>query len=272
MFHPPGASGVPARGPPAPACATGPTTGTEGKAMLLLLPPSEGKATAGDGPPLDPARLSLPALTPTRERVLEALAALCAGPAERAREVLGLSPGQAGAIARNRALRTASTLPAARLYTGVLYDHLDLATVDPERAARSLLIFSGLWGALRPADRVPPYRLAMGVTLPPLGGLAAVWRPVLTRALPRDGLIVDMRSAPYAAAWKAPAVRVRVFREQDGRRTVVSHMAKATRGALARALLRGGADPASPDELLKTVLDLGFTAELDGPNLDVLTT
>lgn len=239
--------------------------------MLILLPPSEGKATAGDGPPLDLSALSLPALTATRERVLDALEELCAGSAERARQVLGLSPGQADAIERNRTLRTAPALPAARLYTGVLYDHLDLATIDPERAARSLLIFSGLWGALRPADRLPPYRLAMGVTLPPLGGLAAVWRPALTRALPNDGLVVDMRSAPYAAAWKAPAVRVRVFRERDGRRSVVSHMAKATRGTLAGALLRGGADPATPDELLKTVLDLGFTAELDGANLDVLT-
>ncbi len=240
--------------------------------MLILLPPSEGKATAGDGPPLDLAGLSLPALTPTRERVLRALEELCSGPAERARQVLGVSHGQIEALARNRVLRTAPTLPAARLYTGVLYDHLDLATLDPEHAARSLLIFSGLWGALRPADRVPPYRLAMGVTLPPLGALAAVWRPALAAALPLDGrLVVDMRSAPYAAAWKAPSVRVRVFRERDGRRTVVSHMAKATRGALARALLRCGADPATPDELLKTVLDLGFTAELDGANLDVIT-
>lgn len=239
--------------------------------MLILLPPSEGKAEHGDGPPLDLAALGPPGLTATRGRVLRALERLCAGPAGKARDVLGLSPGQAGAIARNRELRTAPTLPAARLYTGVLYDRLGLATLDPDRTERSVLIFSGLWGALRVTDRVPPYRLSMSVRLPRLGALAAVWRPVLTRALPTGGLIVDMRSAPYAAAWRPPVTRVRVFREQDGRRTVVSHMAKATRGAVARSLLRGPADPATPGELVKTLLDLGYAAELNGTDVDVIT-
>ncbi|MFL5910815.1 MAG: YaaA family protein [Gaiellaceae bacterium] len=238
--------------------------------MLILLPPSEGKAERGDGPPLDLAALGLPALTTTRERVLGALEALCSGPVDEARAVLGLSAAQTEAIAGNRHLRTAPTLPVSRLYTGVLYDNLGLATLDPDRAARSILIFSGLWGALRLTDRVPPYRLAMGVRLPPLGALAAVWRPVLTAALPTGDLIVDMRSAPYAAAWRPPATRVRVFRERAGRRSVVSHMAKATRGAVARSLLRNQADPATPEELVKTLLDLGYTAELNGADVDVI--
>ena len=239
--------------------------------MLILLPPSEGKAAEGDGPPLDLAGLAFPeSLTRTRERVLTALERVCAGREARAREWLGLSPGQAGEIERNTRLREAPTLPAARLYTGVLYDNLGLADLDPERTARSVLIFSGLWGALRTTDRVPPYRLAMGARLPRLGALAAVWRPALTAALPSEGLIVDMRSAPYAAAWRPEAVRVRVFREQDGRRTVVSHMAKATRGAVARALLQGTADPATPEELVKVLVDLGYTAELNGADVDVV--
>jgi cytoplasmic iron level regulating protein YaaA (DUF328/UPF0246 family) len=240
--------------------------------MQILLPPSEGKAGRGDGEALDLDSLSLPALTATRRRVLGALEALCAGSPDRTRDVLDLSPGQAEeAVERNRALRAAPTLPASRLYTGVLYDNLGLATLEPERAQRSVLIFSGLWGALRITDRVPPYRLAMGVRLPPLGALAAVWRPALTEALSADGLTVDMRSAPYAAAWRPAATRVRVFRERAGRRSVVSHMAKATRGALARDLLENAADPSGPYELLKTVLDLGYRAELNGTHLDVIT-
>jgi cytoplasmic iron level regulating protein YaaA (DUF328/UPF0246 family) len=238
--------------------------------MLILLPPSESKAADGDGPPLDVAGLSFPVLTKTRERVLTALEKLCAGREERARQTLGLSPGLVEEIARNRGLRDAPTLPAARLYTGVLYDNLDLATLDPDRVARSVVIFSGLWGALRATDRVPAYRLAVGVKLPRLGALAAVWRPVLTTALPADGLIVDMRSAPYAAAWRPKTVKVSVFREQDGRRTVVSHMAKATRGAVARALLQNAADPATPEELVKTLVDLGYAAELNGSAVDVI--
>ncbi len=238
--------------------------------MLILLPPSESKATGGNEPPLDLAALSMPGLNRTRRRVLAALRTLCTGPKETARQVLGLSPAQTAEIALNRRLRKAPALPAARLYTGVLYDNLDLATLDPERAERSILIFSGLWGALRVTDRVPAYRLAMGVHLPPLGALAGVWRPALTATLPTGDLIVDMRSAPYAAAWRPPATPVRVFREHEGRRTVVSHMAKATRGAVARALLTGGADPATPEELVKTLVDLGFAAELNGAAVDVI--
>ncbi|RJL34416.1 YaaA family protein [Bailinhaonella thermotolerans] len=239
--------------------------------MLVLLPPSEGKADAGDGPPLDPSALSFPALAGPRERVLDALTRVCSGPDAAA--VLGLSPGLAGEAAKNLAIREAPTLTAAELYTGVLYDNLGLATLGA--AADSVIIFSGLWGALRVTDRVPPYRLSMSVRLPPLGGLAAFWRPALTAALPSDRLIVDMRSAPYAAAWRAPgAVAVRVLRETivNGapRRTVVSHMAKATRGAVARALLLSGAGPETPEDLAKLLHDLGHTAELDGRRLDIV--
>ena len=244
--------------------------------MHILLPPSEKKAADGDGPPLDLASLSFPGLTPVRERVLAALSGVCRR--DDAPDVLGLPAGQAeDALARNRALRTAPTLPVARLYTGVLYDNLNLAGLDPAAAAEQVVVFSGLWGALRLTDRVPPYRLAMSVSLPPEGRLGALWRPAMRDALRLDDdLVVDMRSGPYASAWKAPrpAVAVRVFRERfterGAQRTVVSHMAKATRGQIAHDLLKAGAAPRTPDELLKAVAGLGHSAELNGTNLDVI--
>jgi cytoplasmic iron level regulating protein YaaA (DUF328/UPF0246 family) len=242
----------------------------------ILLPPSEKKATGGDGPPLDLASLSFPELNPVRKRVLSALAK--ASRRADAPEILALPPGQADeALARNKALAKAPTLPVSRLYTGVLYDNLDLPDLDAEAAAAQLIVFSGLWGALRLTDRVPPYRLAMSVSLPPLGRLGTLWRPAMRKALRPDGdLVVDMRSGPYAAAWKAPqpAVAVRVFRERlaggSPERAVVSHMAKATRGKIAHDLLKAGAAPRTPEELLKAVADLGHTVELNGANLDVI--
>lgn len=244
--------------------------------MHILVPPSEKKAAGGDGPPVDLSSLSFPGLNPVRERVLKALTR--ASRRRDAADVLGLPPGQAAdALARNRALREAPTLPAARLYTGVLYDNLDLADLDADAAARQIVVFSGLWGALRLTDRVPPYRLAMGVSLPPGGPLGALWRPAMREALPLGGdLVVDMRSGPYASVWKAPqpAVAVRVFRERvvQGvvKRTVVSHMAKATRGRIAHDLLKAGASPRTPEQLLKAVAELGHTAELNGAFLDVV--
>ncbi|WP_433247445.1 YaaA family protein [Actinomadura nitritigenes] len=245
--------------------------------MHILLPPSEKKAIEGDGPPLDLASLSFPELTAARKRVITALTRACRR--RDAPETLGLPAGQVDeALARNKALKEAPALPVARLYTGVLYDNLDLPSLDPEAAAERIAVFSGLWGALRLTDRVPPYRLSMSVSLPPLGRLGTFWKPAMTKALRPSGLIVDMRSGPYAAAWKAPrpAVAVRVFRETVTggvpKRTVVSHMAKATRGAIAHDLLDARADPATPEELLKTVADLGYTVELNGTYLDVILT
>lgn len=243
--------------------------------MLILLPPSESKASRGDGPPLDLAKLSFPELNPTRERVLSALAEVCC--ADDVQNVLALPAGQKdAALERNRALYEAPTLEVSRLYTGVLYDNLDLAGLERNAAAEQVVILSGLWGALRLTDRIPPYRLAMGVSLPPIGKLAATWRPALKAALRPQGLVVDMRSAPYAAAWHPPgeAVEVRVFREWvlDGvpKRSVVSHMAKATRGKVAHDLLSSGEDPATPEDLLKLVSGLGYAAEINGSHLDVI--
>lgn len=176
--------------------------------MLVLLPPSEGKAASGRGAPLKPESLSLPGLAAAREDVLRELVELCAGDEEKAREVLGLSEGLRGEVAKNTELHTAGTRPAGEIYTGVLYDALGLASLDTaakRRAARSLLVFSGLWGAVRVTDRIPSYRCSMGVRLPGLGALGAHWRAPMAQVLPEaagDGLVLDLRSAAYAAAWK----------------------------------------------------------------------
>ena len=59
-----------------------------------------------------------------------------------------------------------------------------------------------------------------------------------------------MRSGAYAAAWKpkqATLLAVRAFTEQGGKRKPVSHMAKAVRGEVARALLEAKKAPADPE-------------------------
>jgi cytoplasmic iron level regulating protein YaaA (DUF328/UPF0246 family) len=257
--------------------------------VLVLLPPSEGKAAGGRGRPVDLDALSLPGLTEPRATVLDELTGLCAADEEKAAEVLGLSPGLRGEVAKNAGLRTAPALPAGRLYTGVLYEALGLAGLDAaarRRAQSSLLVFSGLWGAVRLGDRIPAYRCSMGVRLPGAGGLAAYWKPWLDAALPEaagGGLVLDLRSSAYAAAWKprgelaARTATVRVLQVSvvDGveRRTIVSHFNKATKGRLVRALLTAGARPRTAAALAATLRDLGFTVETPGDGsgrLDVL--
>ncbi|MCX4749419.1 peroxide stress protein YaaA [Kitasatospora sp. NBC_01287] len=247
--------------------------------FLVLLPPSEGKAETPDGPPLALDALSLPALTAARARVLDALVELCEGDQDTAAEVLGLSKGLRGEIARDAALRTAGTLPAGELYTGVLYDALGLGKLDEAahaRAERSLLVFSGLWGAVRIGDRIPAYRCSGGVKLPPMGALGAYWRRELAEVLPAeaDTLVLDLRSAAYAASWKpagevaARTATVRVLQEKDGKRSVVSHFNKATKGRLVRDLLNSGAEPGSPGELLEVLRGLGYLVEVAARGTD----
>ena len=163
--------------------------------------------------------------------------------------LLGVGPGLAAEVRRNRDLERTPGVPTLEIYTGVLYDALDASTLSTRarrRAARSLRVQSALWGPVGPADRISPYRLAMATTLPGLGPLARVWRPVLAApmaALAGADVVVDCRSAPYAAAWlpSGDAARqllaVRVTTEVAGRQTVVSHLAKQTRGQVARLLL-----------------------------------
>lgn len=247
--------------------------------MLILLPPSEGKATATRGNPADPASLVLPELAGARGEVAGALVSLVSGDRAAARAVLGISEGQDGELDVDARVRTAPAMAASKLYTGVLYEALGLSTLDAaakRRANARLLVFSGLWGVVRPGDRIPQYRLSMGVRLPGIGGLAAFWRKRMSAALTgfaEGRVVLDLRSSTYTGAWKPPAdvpvVTVRVLheREVDGevRRTVVSHFNKATKGRLVRDLLIAGANPKKPAELLDAMRDLGYTVEGEGP-------
>ncbi|MEU9088180.1 peroxide stress protein YaaA [Streptomyces sp. NPDC048357] len=263
--------------------------------MLVLLPPSEGKAAGGSGAPLKPESLSLPGLAPARAALLEELVELCAGDELKAREVLGLSEGLRGEVAKNVELRSAVARPAGEIYTGVLYDALGLADLPAAargRARDALLVFSGLWGAVRITDRIPSYRCSMGVKLPGLGALGAYWRGPMASVMPDaagEGLVLDLRSSAYAAAWKPKGevagrtATVRVLHSQvvDGveKRSVVSHFNKATKGRLVRDLLLAGAAPGTPAELVTALRDLGYVVEAEAPakpgkawSLDVVVT
>ncbi len=241
--------------------------------MLVLLPPSEGKAPGGDGPPLDVAALTRPELSPVRERLVDALTAAATTDPEGLRAALGCTPGQAGEVARNAALRTSPTLPALHRYTGVVYDNLDYAGLSGparRRADSSLLVASALFGLLAPRDRVPAYRLSGGTSLPGVGSLAALWRPALEPLLAgHRGLVVDLRSGTYAALARVPAaVQVRVLRDTAGRRTVVSHDNKHTKGRLARLLCERGARRVG--DVAEAGRDCADDVEVDGRRVDLV--
>ena len=255
--------------------------------MLILLPPSEGKSTPRRGRPLDLAALAAPVLTRYREQVIDTLITLAQRPDAAA--VLGLGGTQGDLVDLNARLLTAPTARADAVYTGVLYDALDFATLSSaarRRASSRVAITSSVFGLVRPGDRIPAYRLSGDISLPGLGPIAGVWRAGLGEAVQQEvgsGLLMDLRSTMYAAFWRPPTpgpvrvATVRVLHEVDGVRKVVSHFNKATKGRIVRDLLEDGANPRTPQALASALRDLGWIVELDvqaarGAQLDIIVT
>lgn len=210
-------------------------------ALTLLLPPSEGKATDGDDPGWSPDLGTFgDALADRRAEVVSALAATGGGD----RKLLGVGGDNLDrAQCANRTLLGAPTLPAWQRYTGVVWDHLDPATLTAAQR-RSIVVVSGLHGLVRADDPVPDYRLKMGASLAPVGKLSTWWRPVLAdvlRGAARRRTVVDLLPQEHRAA----------FTDTDRERFVVvdlversgapgGHAAKAAKGRLARHLLTCG--------------------------------
>jgi cytoplasmic iron level regulating protein YaaA (DUF328/UPF0246 family) len=243
--------------------------------VLILLPPSEGKTAPPVGAPVELASLVYPDLLQERRaKLLDALERLATLSRGRAVGMLGVSKGQAGEIDVDAGLRVAPAAPAAEVYSGVLYERLGLPRL-PVAAGRRVLIASALWGVVRPEDRIPYYRLSAKARLTGIGPLSTWWRAALAEAMPDEpgGLVVDMRSAAYAAAWKpqrATLLTVRAFSESGGRRRPVSHMAKAVRGDVARALLEAKQPPADPEDTAAILRTAGLSVELNPGTLDVI--
>lgn len=207
--------------------------------MRVLLPPSAGK-TVPAGAPVDLGALAFAdRLTKPRDRLLRALR---------------LTGAPAG--------------PAAAVYTGVLYGQLRLD--DLRDAWDRVLIASALFGVVAPADPICAYALDMGSKVPRLReSLTTYWRPFLARALPDEpGLLLDLRSGSYAAAWRprhATVLGVRAF-TADGR--AITHMVKAARGQVARIALQS--DPQTPEDLATHAERAGLRVALTPTTLDVI--
>ena len=254
--------------------------------MLVLLPPSEGKTAPRRGAPLDLASLRSPSLGAARATVLDALVTLCSGDVATAAGVLGLGARQRDLVLRDAALHEAPTARADRVYSGVLYDALDVATLSTparRRASSRLRVCSALLGLVAPSDRIPAYRLSGDVTLPGVGPVAGHWREHLgpaVRELLGEGLLLDLRSSTYTAFWRpgadlaARTATVRVLQEHQGRRRVVSHLNKATKGRLVRDLLEHDVRARRPGALVAALRDLGWRVEDEetptGTRLDVV--
>jgi uncharacterized protein len=141
-------------------------------------------------------------------------------------------------------------LQAALAFAGDVYQGLDARSLPADDlgwAQDHLRILSGLYGLLRPLDRIQPYRLEMGTRLKTRRGssLYDFWGDRISKALNADAeghadpTLVNLASQEYfgavdARALKLPVVNIHFREEKDGQSRIISFFAKKARGSMAR--------------------------------------
>ncbi len=276
--------------------------------MRILLPPSAGKTTKESTNHLQLEKLwQAEHLTQTRRQLINDVqnTALLADAAQ----IFKLGPKNAHEISQNLEIYDAPALAAWQLYDGVLYEAAKFAQIfsygacaqdgqgqggqsqadQSQGLQRQLeeltLVFSALFGPVRLTDLITPHRLSGSVKLPGQGSVASIWSKALKELLTQQlsgHVVVDLRSAEYGAMYRPTRgsdclllnIGVAKVNPATGKRSVVSHWAKHTRGLLAGALLRavaGGQLAASDgdvDEILQVAAGLEGVKEVEITPLD----
>jgi len=191
---------------------------------------------------------------------VHALVEAMGGSSEARSKLLGVKATKAKeATAVNLDVATAPTMPAIDRYTGVLYDALNYPSLPAKvrrGVDRQVVVFSGLWGVVRPTDPIPDYKLKMGASLPGLGKPARFWKPLISDAMAGaitasgTNTVWDLLPNEHTAAWYPSVagrrIRVRFLDDvvKNGERTLVtvSHWNKLLKGALVRHVVEHGLD------------------------------
>lgn len=195
---------------------------------------------------------------------------MAAHSAELIQELKALSPEAVGALmhispklaelnhARFQSYQTtfteANSRQAILAFTGDVYQGMTLAdwtTADFAAAQRQVRILSGLYGVLRPLDRMQPYRLEMGTRFKNARGenLYQFWGSTITDLLNDDlkasgsDLVVNLASNEYFSSVKPKELKGQlitpVFKdEKNGKFKIISFYAKKARGMMADFIVR----------------------------------
>jgi len=148
--------------------------------------------------------------------------------------------------------RTESYYPSIHLFNGDAYLGLIASTLTNDEldyAQNHLRILSGLYGLLKPLDRIEPYRLEMGTALK-IGrknNLYEYWSSRVTAQIDdefQNQTIVNLASKEYSKVVDRKHLKNKIievdFRDRDkkGEYKVMSFFAKTARGLMARYILQ----------------------------------
>lgn len=140
------------------------------------------------------------------------------------------------------------SLQAALAFKGEVYRGLDAETLDEnaqDYLNRNLFILSGLYGILKPSDRVMLYRLEMGSKLDVNGSknLYGFWKEILTdfvnSRMKKKEPLLNLASNEYAKVLdlkklKSGKVDVEFYDYKNGELKQIMVFFKQARGAMAR--------------------------------------
>lgn len=146
--------------------------------------------------------------------------------------------------------------PALWVFKGDVYEGFH-ANPFPETAfaaaEKRLRILSGLYGVLKPFDKILPYRLEMGTGLPNVAGkdLYTYWKKDVTRLLGEDmkremtSTLLNLASNEYFKVIDSKGLQATIispeFKEfREGNYKMISFFAKRARGLMAAWVLRNG--------------------------------
>lgn len=144
--------------------------------------------------------------------------------------------------------------PALCTFTGDVYQGMDLdAWTDTEyqQAEQQIRILSGLYGLLRPMDRIQAHRLEMGTRLANHRGknLYQFWGARIAKAIASDvaaldhKIIINLASKEYFSSVQTNQIDVPIIEpvfqdEKNGRFKIISFYAKKARGRMADYIIR----------------------------------
>ena len=254
----------------------------------ILLPSAEGKATGGN--PLAPDMFDyrssntfnyFSGLNPERRALIDALQAQVRGADDGELAKLFGVKGETlvDAVQVTREVYRSPLMAAVDRYgPGVMYAAMDFAglpTGSQRRLLENGVIFSGLFGLLRPDDLIPNYRLKMDARVEGVGKVSSYWREPLSAALNElltDQAVWNLLPGTHESAWDDAGtygrmIRVKFYREDEaGERTPVTHGIKDLRGSLVAHIVNETAD--SIDALEDWESPDGYEVDYEASELD----